>query len=41
MLLKHFKPSSEEEKAAVEALKDMVNAVADVKKRHSRPALLL
>lgn len=39
VLLKHFHLSSDEEKAAVEALKEMVNAVADVKKRHDRPAL--
>lgn len=41
VLLKHFKPGDEEEKAAVEALREMVNAVAKVKKGHARPALRL
>jgi len=42
VLLAHFHPRApltEEETAAIDALKDMLGKVADVKKRHKRPAL--
>src|SRR5882762_7998883 len=42
VLLAHFHPQSpltDEENAAIDALKDMLNEVADVKQKHGRPAL--
>ena len=42
VLLRHFHPETpltHEEAAAIGALKDMLNQVADVKKKHGRPAL--
>jgi hypothetical protein len=42
VLLAHFRPTqplTPEEAAAIDALKDLLNRVADVKQRHTRPAL--
>ena len=42
VLLNHFHPTTpltEEETAAIAALKDMLGKVADVKRRHVRPAM--
>jgi hypothetical protein len=42
VLLAHFNPATElkpEEAAAIAALKEMLNKVADVKQKHARPAL--
>jgi hypothetical protein len=39
VLLKHFKPRDAEEKAAIDAFKEVVDAVAKVKESHNRPAL--
>ncbi len=39
VLLKHFKPRDAEEKAAIDAFKEVVDAVAKVKENHNRPAL--
>jgi hypothetical protein len=44
VLLKHFEPGAPltpDERAAIEALKELVNRVADVKHKHRRPALRL
>lgn len=44
VLLRHFHPETplaSEETAAIDALKDMLNKVADVKRKHARPALRL
>lgn len=42
VLLKHFHPAeplTEAEQDAIAALRVMLNEIADIKKRHSRPAL--
>ncbi|HTV38119.1 MAG TPA: hypothetical protein VMF12_16945 [Xanthobacteraceae bacterium] len=42
VLLDHFhprKPLTDEESAAIDALKEMLNGIADVKERHKRTAL--
>jgi hypothetical protein len=42
VLLDHFhprRPLSADETAAIEALKEMLDKIADVKERHNRPAL--
>jgi hypothetical protein len=42
VLLKHFRPAkplAPDEQAAIDALKALVNKVADVKEKHKRPAL--
>jgi hypothetical protein len=42
MLLAHFhpeRPLTSRESAAIDALKEMLNKVADVKQKHARPAL--
>jgi hypothetical protein len=42
VLLAHFhpeRPLTSQESAAIDALKDMLNKVADVKQKHARPAL--
>src|SRR5579872_2067042 len=39
VLLTHFHPRNDQERAAIEALKDMLDKIADVKERHKRPAL--
>jgi hypothetical protein len=42
VLLAHFHPQTpltQEETAAIDALKEMLNEVADVKQKHARPAL--
>ena len=44
VLLKHFKPGAPltpDGQAAIEALRELVNRVADVKHKHQRPALRL
>jgi uncharacterized protein YkwD len=42
MLLAHFhpeRPLTSQESAAIDALKEMLNKVAEVKQKHARPAL--
>jgi len=42
VLLAHFhpkKPLTHEEQSAIDALKDMLNQVADIKHKHQRPAV--
>lgn len=42
VLLNHFhprQPLTDEESAAIDALKEMLDAIADVKERHKRPAI--
>jgi hypothetical protein len=39
VLLGHFQPKNEDEAKAIDALKDMLNKIADVKEKHKRPAL--
>jgi hypothetical protein len=39
VLLAHFHPRTDEETKAIDALKDMLQKIADVKEKHSRPAL--
>src|ERR1700732_210324 len=42
VLLSHFHPQTpwtQQEAAAIDALKEMLNKVADVKQKHARPAL--
>jgi hypothetical protein len=42
VLLKHFRPAkplASDEQAAIDALKALVNKVADVREKHKRPAL--
>ena len=44
VLLRHFHPAAElskEEKAAIESLKELVNAIADKKQKYGLPALRL
>ena len=38
VLLKHFKPGNAEEKAAIDAFKELVDGVAKVKEKHNRPS---
>jgi len=39
VLLAHFQPRAAEETKAIDALKEMLQNIADVKEKHSRPAL--
>jgi hypothetical protein len=39
VLLAHFHPRTDEETKAIDALKEMLQNIADVKEKHSRPAL--
>ncbi len=39
VLLAHFQPRTAEETKAIDALKEMLQNIADVKEKHSRPAL--
>ena len=39
VLLAHFHPRTAEETKAIDALKEMLQNIADVKEKHSRPAL--
>ena len=42
VLLEHFHPQKKltaQEEAAIDALKDMLNKIADVKEKHKRPAI--
>jgi len=39
VLLAHFHPRTDEETKAIDALEEMLAKIADVKEKHSRPAL--
>ena len=44
VLQKHFKPEvplTQEEREAIESLKEMLHKIADVKEKHKRPAMRL